>query len=113
MNEQAFTDSSENDVRSPYTVLLAWAGFLVLQLSISINTHAQTPPFHWGRQAGGSNRDAGNAVAVDAAGNSYVAGYFSSTDAAFGGFSPTNGGSFVAKYDSTGNLLWAKPGATG
>lgn len=68
----------------------------------------------WARQAGGPNFDQGLAIASDAAGNSWVTGFFTG-DATFG-----RGQSnettltadlrdfFVAKYDSTGVFLWVK-----
>ncbi len=69
--------------------------------------------FLWARSAGGTNDDAGNGIAVDAANNVYVTGAFAgaatfaSTNLAGTG---TNGLSdiFVAKYDSSGSLLWVR-----
>jgi hypothetical protein len=58
---------------------------------------------------GGSGDDAGNAVAVDAAGNAYVAGTTTSTNFPVrAAFQPTLRGSsdaFVAKLDPSGSLL--------
>src|SRR5436309_1729298 len=68
----------------------------------------------WVQQAGGSLDDVGYGIAVDAAGNSSVTGYFKSPTATFGNLTLTNSAStnspdiFVARYDSAGNLLWAK-----
>jgi hypothetical protein len=70
----------------------------------------------WARSAGSpDDGDQGNAIAVDGAGNSYVAGWFASS-ATFG---PGEGNEtildsdgsadvFVAKYDASGALLWAR-----
>ena len=64
----------------------------------------------WAQQAGGAANDFGNAVAVDSVGNAYVTGNFGGT----GAFGVTNlvsaGGSdaYVAKFDSSGNVVWAQ-----
>ena len=54
----------------------------------------------------------GFAIAADAAGNSYITGNFFSPIASFGGgISLTNAGEndvLVAKYDPSGNPLWAR-----
>lgn len=66
--------------------------------------------FQWVRPAGGKDFDTGRSVAVDRAGNCYVAGDFNGT-ATFG---PTNlvshgsGDVFVAKYNREGVLLWVR-----
>ena len=63
----------------------------------------------WAIQAGGSNRDEGNAIAIDDAGNIYVTGYFRST-ATFGSYSLTSNGFrdiFITKIDAHGNWQWA------
>lgn len=62
----------------------------------------------WARSAGGTNHEAGNAIAVDSVGNCYVTGHYEGT-ATFGGTNLTVVGGydvFVAKYSSAGNLLW-------
>jgi hypothetical protein len=64
----------------------------------------------WAKKGGGNRSDAGYAIATDAAGNSYVSGYFNDT-ATFGSFTLISGGMedvFVVKYDPSGNELWAK-----
>lgn len=76
-----------------------------------------TGNFLWAKQAGGgvtnltgSYGNVGKAIAVDSAGNSYVAGWFEGT----GSFGPTtltsSGGAdiFVCKLDPDGYWLWAK-----
>jgi hypothetical protein len=65
----------------------------------------------WARKAGNTGGEGGNAVATDAAGNVYIAGSFGSTTITFGTTTLTSAGSsdiFVAKYDSAGNVLWAR-----
>jgi len=68
--------------------------------------------FVWARQAGSTNTDVGWAIAVDAAGNQYVTGYFSGT-AYFGGIELSTGANyndniFIAKLSPDGNFLWAR-----
>ena len=66
------------------------------------------PEFQWAQRGGGANADHGYAVAVDAAGNSYVTGTF---DGAVS-FGPTNLTGvveiFVAKYNASGALQWVR-----
>jgi len=53
----------------------------------------------------------GTHVSVDGQGNSYVAGYFGLASINFGNFALFNAGiwaAFIVKYDSSGNVLWAK-----
>lgn len=73
----------------------------------------------WAVKAGGSGTDQGLSVSIDNNGNSYVTGDFSDT-ATFYGTSNiqliSNGSTdvFVAKYDASGNVLWAvKAGGSG
>ncbi|MCL4832991.1 MAG: SBBP repeat-containing protein, partial [Caldilineaceae bacterium] len=66
-----------------------------------------TPAFAWNSFAGGSGRDNGYGIAVDASGNHYVVGY---SDAAWGS-SPVRSYSgakdiFAAKFDANGTLVW-------
>ncbi len=68
----------------------------------------------WAKGVGGTGTDIGNAIQVDSSGNSYVTGYFSGTADFDPGAGTTNltsaGGNdtFIAKYDSSGALVWAK-----
>lgn len=64
----------------------------------------------WVRTAGGSGVDVANGVALDGGGNVILTGYFSET-AQFGNASITAAGNvdlFLAKFDSDGNVLWAR-----
>jgi hypothetical protein len=65
----------------------------------------------WVRRAGGAEWDVASSVAVDASGNSYIAGHYRESTIAFGSSSLTNAGFddiFLAKYDTKGNVIWAK-----
>ena len=80
----------------------------------------KVPNSAWIKSAGGIFGDAANAVVVDSSNNVYVAGYFN-TQATFGSGADlvqltSAGGNdiFVAKYSSTGTLLWVRQsGGTG
>jgi len=69
----------------------------------------------WAVPAGGTSLNGGRSIAADAAGNSYVTGYFQSV----GSFGTSNQVTltttavsdfdiFVAKYDLTGELVWVR-----
>jgi hypothetical protein len=60
----------------------------------------------WVRQLGSSDADFAQAVATDAAGNSYVTGYTSGTLP--GQTSSGRQDFFLAKYDGAGNRLWVR-----
>ncbi|HYE95652.1 MAG TPA: SBBP repeat-containing protein [Rubricoccaceae bacterium] len=69
----------------------------------------------WARGEGGPGLDEATNVDVDAAGNVYVVGRFAGT-ADFGGVTLTSSGPedvFAAKYDPSGNVLWARRGGGG
>ena len=87
-------------------IFIASAVFLDLQAQI---LPGQAPDFLWARSAGGNGYDGANDLAVDPDGNIIVTGYFDST-ATFGGYILNSAGSsdiFIAKYTSTGTVLWA------
>src|ERR1035441_1792586 len=64
----------------------------------------------WVQQPTGGDPRQGMGVAVDPAGNVYLAGQYTNT-ISFGGISVTNGGGFVAKYSSSGVIQWADQAA--
>ncbi len=83
---------------------------LLILATISLSLNAYSPDWQWALSAGGSGWDEANSVAVDSAGNIYLAGSFQYT-AHFGSLSVTATGAediFVAKADSSGNWLWVK-----
>ncbi len=68
----------------------------------------------WAKSAGGNSYDSGHGVTTDALGNVYLTGYFCSPTITFDSVTLINNNSsdttdiFLVKYDSTGNVLWAK-----
>ncbi len=70
----------------------------------------------WAKSVGGANFENAFSVSTDASGNVFITGEFQNT-ITFGSTILTSAGSkdaFVAKYDTNGNLLWAKNvGGTG
>lgn len=77
---------------------------------IYIAKYSPAGVFQWVRTAGGSSGDYAHALAVDGAGNSYLTGEYELTTR-FGSVALSSNGSndvFVAKYDTNGNLIWAK-----
>lgn len=69
----------------------------------------------WAKRAGGSQYEVGNGINIDNSGNIYISGPFRSPDADFNPGAGTAllssaGGYdiFLAKYDATGNYIWAK-----
>jgi hypothetical protein len=65
----------------------------------------------WAKSAGGTGIDFVYSVAVNASGDAYLTGDFSSPTLSIGTYTLTNAGGsdlFLAKYDAGGNVLWAK-----
>ncbi|MCB9255907.1 MAG: SBBP repeat-containing protein [Chitinophagales bacterium] len=68
----------------------------------------------WAKNFGGSNQDIGRSIAVDDAGNVYVAGDFYGSWVYDPGSGPivlsSNGqnDAFISKFDVSGNLIWVK-----
>lgn len=84
------------------------SGFFGFLLLIPSLVSAQAPNFVWANRAGGIGSDGCRGLAVDRNGNSYVTGWFSGT-ATFGGTVINAVGTtdiYVAKYNSSGNVLW-------
>lgn len=70
-----------------------------------------TGVIQWGTSPGGSADASCWATACDESGNVYITGNFAYDPITFGTFTLTDFGfakMFVAKYDSNGNVLWAK-----
>lgn len=86
---------------------------LLTFLFLSFASQAQAPDWSWARGEGDVAHETSTDIATDAAGNSYVTGYYTSATISFGSFVLTNSQSgkadiFIVKYDADGNVLWAK-----
>ena len=86
-----------------------------LLLFVSINSNSEDVIVKWAKSFGGSNDEYGNSIAIDKDANLYISGMFKSNSITFGNTTlknntSSNAGMFVAKFDSTGNPLWAKHG---
>lgn len=78
--------------------------------TLTVLTNAQPPPFQWVNSVAGAADDVAESVKVDAAGNAYVAGFFSAP-ISFGNTNLSPVGfidAFVAKYDPRGVCMWAR-----
>lgn len=65
----------------------------------------------WAKRAGGDGDDRAVALKTDASGNSYVTGFYTNDSISFGSIlipDEAVDNSFVAKYDTDGNVVWAK-----
>ncbi|RYZ42073.1 MAG: hypothetical protein EOP49_28535, partial [Sphingobacteriales bacterium] len=71
----------------------------------------------WATRAGGTGKDAARSIVTDASGNSMIAGSFRGT-ITFGSATLTSAGSstddvFIARYNTSGGLLWAEKALSG
>lgn len=65
----------------------------------------------WVKGAGSYDNDFGSSITTDFSGNVFITGYYYSPNIEFGGTTLTNEGGydmFVVKYDTSGNVIWAK-----
>jgi hypothetical protein len=99
-----------------FRVKLRSIGSLVLFAGM-VEAQGETPlQFSWAQRGGGAGVQEAHGVAVDPSGNVLVTGYFTGT-CSIGNTNLTSSGLediFLAKYDPSGNFLWARQaGGTG
>jgi hypothetical protein len=70
-----------------------------------IAKYSTTGAWQWTRQIGTSSLDLAAAVAIDSAGNAFISG---PTGGNIGGPNAGDGDAFIAKYSTTGTLLWTR-----
>ncbi|MDC3389956.1 gliding motility-associated C-terminal domain-containing protein [Flavobacteriales bacterium] len=89
---------------------------LLIFLLLATNLSAQTTD--WVKSFGGAASDKGISIGTDSLGFIYISGYYNN-EATFGGITLTNQNlstngnnkeNFIAKLDSTGDIIWAIPG---
>jgi len=121
-NEMGFgiaTDASDNCyVIGTFTSNSIFTGSNTLTKSgmggdVFIVKYNSSGNIQWTRKIGGSSDDNGNAITIDANGNIYLLGGFTSSSVTIGQTTLNNSGSndiFVAKYNSSGTPQWAIKG---
>lgn len=65
----------------------------------------------WAKNAGGKGDDRATGLQTDAAGNCYLTGFYTNDSILFGQLEIPNDSldnSFIARYDTNGNVVWAK-----
>ncbi|HOY32958.1 MAG TPA: T9SS type A sorting domain-containing protein [Bacteroidales bacterium] len=62
----------------------------------------------WAKSAGGINNDNALSIAIDNLNNVYITGYDTSPSISFDSVTFENTGVFLVKYDTNGNVIWAK-----
>lgn len=97
-------------MKTTFTKLILLLAFII---GASSPTFAQTPSWQWAKGAGATGGEATTGTVLDASGNLYAVGWYTSANITFGSITLTNPGSytgeiFVVKYNSAGNVLWAK-----
>jgi len=97
-------------MKNPIALFLCRGGVMAVLILAFVRSGDAQPSFAWATRMGGGSSDYASSVAIDRNGNTLVVGYFyglcdfGSTNfyAAHSGYPET----FVAKYGSTGNLVW-------
>ena len=84
--------------------------YLSIIIFLTFDSLCFAQSFSWAKNAGGLDDDFGLCISTDINGNSYVTGYFEGM-ATFGTIQLVSYGGydiFIAKYDESGNCIWAK-----
>lgn len=83
----------------------------ILFVFLSLQIMSQTANWQWAKNAGSTASENASGIATDNIGNSYVCGYYFSSSFTIGSTTLTNNGNYdllIAKYDNSGNPIWAK-----
>ena len=73
----------------------------------NISIFSQVQEWEWAISAGSNRMDITNDIIIDTYGNIYINGYTNDT-ITFDSITLYNSGNFIAKYTSSGQILWAK-----
>jgi hypothetical protein len=97
--------------------------FLLLILGVWFSVTdcgAQTPGWQWAKVAGSNHGEDVNGSCIDSQNNLYITGYYSGDEITFGDTTLNHyngsegwGSFFLTKYDSYGNVIWAKTAGGG
>lgn len=118
LHDIAVDGAGNSYVTGYYTGTIAFGPFVLTNdigtSSMLVGKYNSTGDVVWVRSSGGAYpaTTRGDAIAADAAGNSYLTGRFEPT-ATIDEFELASAGYqdvFVAKYDTDGNVLWARSG---
>jgi len=91
----------------------SFGGTVLTGVDLFITKFDTTGDVAWARRLLGGSAALPRMIAPGASGDYYLAGHFSGNTVTFGSFTFTNAGSFdlfLLRYDSAGNLLWARQG---
>ncbi len=97
-------------IQITHSRMLLSAVLIELSFLFSSQIFAQAPDWEWANSAGGTSYDGGGAITYSSDGNLLVSGYFHES-ATFDTTVLTSSlylDVFIAKYNTTGALLWAK-----
>ena len=89
----------------PAVAMLAATTATLMTTFLPLPAQALPPQVEWIKQLGSSGDDFSQGVATDSSGNVYISG---STRGALAGTNKGEYDAFVAKYNSSGKLLWKK-----
>ena len=83
----------------------------MLLMYVSIISKSQIPDWEWAKSVGGLSDDVSRSIATAPDGNVYITGSFLGSNITFGSIMLNSNGFrnfFLVKYDSDGNVIWAK-----